>query len=63
MFWGQATNDGGTATGPMVVVVTPADQAKVRIKTNGGWEKGKLWYKSNGEWVKAKKVYIKINGQ
>ena len=63
MFWGQATNDGGTATGPMVVVVTPADQAKVRMKTNGGWEKGKLWYKSNGEWVKAKKVYIKINGQ
>lgn len=50
-------------TGPITTVLTPADQAKVRRKNNGTWEKGKLWYKTNGEWVKAKKVYIKVNGQ
>ena len=45
------------------VVITPADQAKIRIKKNGLWKKGKTWYKHNGVWVKAKKVYIKKNGQ
>lgn len=46
-----------------VTATTPADQAKIRIKDNGEWKKGKAYYKSNGEWVKAKKVYIKKNGE
>lgn len=46
-----------------VTATTPADQAKIRIKDNGEWLKGKMWYKTNGEWVKAKKVYIKKNGE
>lgn len=46
-----------------VTATTPADQAKIRIKDNGEWLKGKMWYKINGEWVKAKKVYIKKNGE
>ena len=52
-----------TATSAVLVVVTPADQAKVRIKKEGQWVKGKMWYKKNGEWIKAKKVYIKKDGE
>ena len=52
-----------TATSATLVVVTPADQAKVRIKKEGQWVKGKMWYKKNGEWIKAKKVYIKKDGE
>lgn len=63
IFWTQATNIGGITTGPSLEVITPADQAKIRIKDGGEWVKGKAWYKKDGEWVKAKKVYIKINGQ
>lgn len=63
VFWGQATNAGGTTTGPLLIVTTPADQAKIRIKDNGEWKKGKAWYKKNGAWVKAKKIYIKKEGQ
>jgi len=44
-------------------VTTPADQAKVRLKSNGSWIVGKAWIKVNGVWKKAKKVYIKKNGQ
>ena len=63
LFFMSATNVAGTSYSSTVEVTTPADQAKVRRKNNGTWEKGKLWYKKNGEWVKAKKVYMKINGQ
>lgn len=63
LFFMSATNVAGTSYSSVVEVTTPADQAKVRRKNNGTWEKGKLWYKKNGEWVKAKKVYMKINGQ
>lgn len=45
------------------VVVTPADQAKIRIKKDGIWKKGKAYYKKDGKWVKAKKIYIKVDGQ
>jgi len=37
-------------------------QARMRIKQNGTWEKGFLWYNDNGEWKKVKNAYIKQNG-
>lgn len=46
-----------------ITVITPADQAKVRIYKNKTWKKGKLWFKKGGTWKKAKKVYIKKGGQ
>ncbi len=63
LFWGQATNIGGTTSGPGLIYTTPADQAKIYRKNNGTWERGKAYYKINGEWVKAKKIYIKVNGE
>lgn len=42
---------------------TPADQVRAWTKSDGKWNKGKMYYKHNGQWVKAKKIYIKINGQ
>lgn len=42
---------------------TPADQAKIRIKKDGSWVKGKTYFKKDGQWVKAKKIYIKVNGE
>lgn len=44
-------------------ITTPADQAKVRLKTNDSWVLGKAWVKVNGVWKKAKKVYVKKNGE
>lgn len=58
-----ATNVGGTTTSSTISLTTPADQAKIRIKDNGVWKKGKTYYKKDGRWVKAKKIYIKVNGQ
>jgi len=63
LFNMAATNAAGTNYSSPVEVVTPADQAKIRIKDGGTWKKGKTWYKKNGEWVKAKKIYVKVNGQ
>lgn len=63
MVWTQATNAGGIQTGKGVIFTTPADQAKIRIKQNGLWQKGKAYYKKDGQWIKAKKIYIKVNGQ
>jgi len=63
LFWGQAVNIGGVATGPGLIYTTPADQAKIYRYNNGVWERGKAYYKVNGEWVKAKKIYIKVNGE
>lgn len=37
------------------------DQAQVKIKTNNGWVKGKLFIKINGRWVKGKKIFKKEN--
>ena len=37
-------------------------QARMRIKQNGSWKKGFLWYNDNGEWKKVKNAYIKQNG-
>lgn len=37
------------------------DQAQVKIKTNNGWVKGKLFIKINGHWVKGKKIFKKEN--
>lgn len=44
-------------------ITTPADQAKVRLKTSGSWVTGKAWIKVGGVWKKAKKVYVKKNGE
>lgn len=63
LFFASATNVAGTTYSPTVEITTPADQAKIRRKNNGVWEKGKAWYKKDGEWIKAKKIYIKVNGQ
>lgn len=63
----KATHTGNdaqdTSATKYVDITTPADQAKIRIKKNGNWEQGKLYFKKDGVWVKAKKVYIKKNGQ
>ena len=37
--------------------------AKVYVKQNGEWKRGKLFIKKNGEWIKGKKLYIKQNGE
>ena len=50
-------------TDSAISVITPADQAKIRIKVSGTWLKGKAYIRVNGEWKKAKKVYIKKDGQ
>lgn len=58
-----ATNVGGTTTSNTITLTTPADQAKIRIKKDGTWQKGKAYYKKDGAWVKAKKIYIKVDGK
>ena len=58
-----ATNAGGTTTSNIISLSTPADQAKIKIKKDGVWQRGKAYYKKDGQWVKAKKIYIKIDGQ
>lgn len=58
-----ATNPGGSTSSGSISVTTPADQAKIRRKTESGWVKGKTYYKKDGVWVKAKKIYIKVDGQ
>lgn len=59
----SATNAYGTNYSSTIEITTPADQAKIRVKNNGAWKKGKTYYKKDGKWVKAKKIYIKVNGQ
>lgn len=62
-MWMSVSNVGGTNYSKLVNFTTPADQAKIRIKRNGSWAKGKTYFKKDGQWVKAKKVYIKVNGE
>lgn len=62
-MWMSVSNVGGINYSKLVNFTTPADQAKIRIKKNGSWAKGKTYFKKNGQWVKAKKVYIKVNGE
>lgn len=59
----KATNPGGSGSSSTITVTTPADQAKIRIKKDGVWKKGKTYFKKDGTWIKAKKVYIKVNGE
>jgi uncharacterized repeat protein (TIGR02543 family) len=61
-FFVRATNPGGTGDSSTATATTPADQAKIRRKTESGWVKGKTYYKKDGQWVKAKKIYIKVDG-
>lgn len=42
-------------------MTTPADQAKVWIKTPQGWRQGKIWFKNNQQWQKGKKLFYKEN--
>ncbi len=58
-----AINKGGTTTSSTISLTTPADQAKIRIKKDGAWVKGKTYFKKDGTWVKAKKIYIKVDGK
>lgn len=52
-----------TKVSDVLVVTTPADQAKARYKVDGEYKQGKAYYKDNGEWKKVKKIYKKVNGQ
>lgn len=61
-FFIEAVNPGGTVKSNIVIITTPADQAKIRIKQEGEWVKGKTYYKQDGTWKKVKKIYIKKNG-
>lgn len=63
IVWAQATNIGGIQSGAATAFTTPVDQAKIRIKKDGAWKKGKAFFKQNGTWVKAKKIYMKIDGK
>lgn len=58
-----STNASDTTATTSITVVTPADQAKIRIYKDNAWKKGKLWFKIGGKWKKAKKVYIKQGGK
>lgn len=58
-----STNASDTFATTSITVVTPADQAKIRIYKDNAWKKGKLWFKIGGKWKKAKKVYIKQGGK
>lgn len=55
-----ATNAGGSTASNTLSITTPADQAKIRVKTQDGWHKGKTWYRRGNTWVKVKKIYIKV---
>lgn len=49
-----------TITGNLTVyAVWKEDQAKVRIKVDGAWKVGRLYYKENNAWKKVRKVYVK----
>lgn len=62
-MWMSVTNVGGTNYSSITNFTTPADQAKIRIKTSDAWKLGKTYLKKDGSWIKAKKVYIKVNGE
>ena len=62
-MWMSVTNVGGTNYSSITNFTTPADQAKIRIKTSDAWKLGKTYLKKDGSWIKAKKVYIKVNGK
>lgn len=59
----EGASSSDTIASRTIEVITPADQAKVRIRKGNAWKKGKLWFKKGGQWKKAKKVYIKKGGQ
>lgn len=63
----KATHTGGnsvdTTAASYLTITTPADQAKIRIKKDEVWAKGKAYYKKDGTWAKVKKIYIKIDGK
>ena len=62
-MWMSVTNVGGTNYSSITNFTTPADQAKIRIKTSDAWKLGKTYLKKDGNWIKAKKVYIKVDGE
>ncbi len=59
-----ATGSGQNGTvEQLLTVVTPVDQAKIRVRHNNVWTQGKAFIYHNGVWVKAKKLYIYHNGE
>lgn len=44
-----------------VVFTTPADQATMYVKTDNGWQKGKVFVKTDAGWVAAKKIFVKTD--
>ena len=57
------SKDSGTWSGyKEASFMTPADQSKGYINTNGTWRLGKVFINDNGTWKKAKKTYIKKDG-
>lgn len=62
-MWMSVTNAGGTNYSTATTFTTPADQARIRIKTSDAWKQGKTYFKKDGAWKKVKKIYIKVNGQ
>lgn len=40
-------------------VITLADQASIYVRTNNGWQKGKVFIKTDKGWTVAKKVYAR----
>ena len=62
-FYVRLVDNYGTASSNATVSFTTlVDQAKVSLKDNGTWKKGKVFYKKDGAWVKVKKIYKKENG-
>ena len=55
---GQNTGN-GSAT---ITLIALPSTATCRLKVNGSWVDGKMYFKVNGQWVEGKS-YIKVNGQ
>ena len=58
----QGVNSSDKASQSAWSLTTPADQAKIWVKTQEGWKKGKVWFKQDDStWAKAKKIFYKQN--
>lgn len=50
-----------SAEGMNISFTTPADQATILVKTNNGWQRGKVFVKTENGWIAAKKVFVKTD--
>lgn len=46
-----------------VSFTTPADQATILVKTDNGWQRGKVFIKTENGWIPAKKVFVKTGSE